>query len=380
MEMWDILDKNGNPTEKRCERTLTMKEGEYHLVVSAWIKRGDGTYLITRRHPEKPYGGCWEIPGGCAVAGENSLEAVLREIREETGLCFGENNGRRLYRYRRECDFCDVWLFEAEFDEKDITLQEGETVDFAFATMDEIYSLMDNSRDLSLDGASVKNVGEGKFIPKIFYPYIEVLFALNQKREYHVPTMDKYNGNMPDWSRVPGVAVDIWLWTLDYTPKTTVQMALVDGGIALRMTCLESNPRAECNEYGMEVWVDSCMECFIGKNYLGDYINVEINSHPNCLIGVGDGRADRKAVDEFGECPKCESHVEEGKWWVQTYLTPELLTSIFGDTPHKGESWYGNFFKVGEYTAHPHYGMWSPIKAKEPDFHRPECFGRIVFE
>ena len=38
----------------------------------------------------------------------------------------------------------------------------------------------------------------------------------------------------------------------------------------------------------------------------------------------------------------------------------------------------GNFYKCGDETEFPHYGMWSEAVSDTPDFHRPECFGRLI--
>jgi hypothetical protein len=39
-----------------------------------------------------------------------------------------------------------------------------------------------------------------------------------------------------------------------------------------------------------------------------------------------------------------------------------------------------NFYKCGDETETPHFGAWSPVQTPQPDFHRPEFFGRLVFE
>lgn len=51
-------------------------------VVAAVIARR-GRYLVGRRPPEKRHGGLWEFPGGKLDPGEDWLEAVRRELREE---------------------------------------------------------------------------------------------------------------------------------------------------------------------------------------------------------------------------------------------------------------------------------------------------------
>jgi len=53
-------------------------------VVAAVIER-DGRYLVGRRPDEKRHGGLWEFPGGKLDPGEDWLDAVRRELREE--LC-----------------------------------------------------------------------------------------------------------------------------------------------------------------------------------------------------------------------------------------------------------------------------------------------------
>ncbi|MEX1113483.1 MAG: NUDIX hydrolase [Patescibacteria group bacterium] len=53
--------------------------------VAGAIIRQDGKYLVLKRNIE-PSKGKWEIPGGFINAGETAEEAVIRELREETGL------------------------------------------------------------------------------------------------------------------------------------------------------------------------------------------------------------------------------------------------------------------------------------------------------
>lgn len=43
-------------------------------------------FLLMRRHIEKPYGDTWALPGGKLEFSETALQAVLREMKEETGL------------------------------------------------------------------------------------------------------------------------------------------------------------------------------------------------------------------------------------------------------------------------------------------------------
>lgn len=57
-------------------------------IVSAMIFSKDGKLFQGKKHPEKGgvYSNCWHIPGGGIKKGEDKIKALIREIREETGI------------------------------------------------------------------------------------------------------------------------------------------------------------------------------------------------------------------------------------------------------------------------------------------------------
>lgn len=137
-ELWDVYDKNRNLTGRTHVRGEDLLPGEYHLVVHVWIKNHRGQFLMTQRSPNKGYPLLWETTGGSAVAGDDSLTAALREVKEETGLALEGGNGRIVYQYSGPDHHVDVWLFEQEFDLADVVLQEGETCDKRLSTEEEV--------------------------------------------------------------------------------------------------------------------------------------------------------------------------------------------------------------------------------------------------
>ena len=54
------------------------------LAVSAAIMRDDQVLIVRRARP--PAQGLYTLPGGAVEAGETLIEAVMREVREETGM------------------------------------------------------------------------------------------------------------------------------------------------------------------------------------------------------------------------------------------------------------------------------------------------------
>lgn len=149
MELWDIYDRNKQKTGRTMKRNdWCLKEGEYHLTVLGVIARPDGKFLITQRVMTKAWApGWWEVSGGAALAGETSKDAVIREVREETGLDVSNCEGGYLFSYQRENPgegdnyFVDIYRFMMDFDESDIHLQEAETSNFKLATPKEIEEL-----------------------------------------------------------------------------------------------------------------------------------------------------------------------------------------------------------------------------------------------
>jgi 8-oxo-dGTP pyrophosphatase MutT (NUDIX family) len=149
MELWDIYDADRNRTGRTMRRNdWILRDGEYHLSVLGVIHRPDGRFLITRRTMDKAWApGWWEVSGGAAKAGEESLDAVLREVREETGLDVSGCEGGLRFTYHRENPgegdnyFVDVYRFELDFDEKDVHIQTEEAADYRIATLDEIKEL-----------------------------------------------------------------------------------------------------------------------------------------------------------------------------------------------------------------------------------------------
>jgi 8-oxo-dGTP pyrophosphatase MutT (NUDIX family) len=166
MEMWDIYDENKKPTGRTMKRNdWHLKEGEYHLTVLGVVAHKDGRFLITKRVMTKAWApGHWEVSGGAVQAGETSNDAVLREVREETGLDVSDWDGGYVFSYKRENPdegdnyFVDIYRFVSDFSEKDIKLQKEETDGYMLATADEIRELGENGIFLHYD--SIKRIFE----------------------------------------------------------------------------------------------------------------------------------------------------------------------------------------------------------------------------
>lgn len=166
MELWDVLDENRVKTGRLAQRGIPLGINEYHLVVHAVIINKKKQFLISKRTPNKSYPNCWEFTGGSVLAGEESLEGVLREVKEELGIQLDSSQGRRITTRRSNENgksmFVDVWLFEKEVDCKDILFQPEETCDAKWVDRKTIEMMMEAD----------------EFVPAKFVFYLPELFQL----------------------------------------------------------------------------------------------------------------------------------------------------------------------------------------------------------
>lgn len=130
-ELWDAYDLEGRPLGFDLVRGEPVPEGVRHLVVEVLSVTTDGRVLVTRRHPNKPWGGCWEYTGGSVLKGETPLAGALRELREETGIAASPEELLPVYvapGWEPAIYHCFLTFFDPA--EQPVRLQEGETVEY----------------------------------------------------------------------------------------------------------------------------------------------------------------------------------------------------------------------------------------------------------
>lgn len=147
-ELWDVYGEDYRKIDGKVAQRGKHDLGahEYHLVVYAWIVSDDGNVIISRRQKGKSFSGTWECTGGCAKAGEDSLSAVLREVKEELGVSLDRSKGELYKRYKRRYPvgakaICDVWLFRQNVSFEEFTLQTDEVSDVKIIPFDELLDM-----------------------------------------------------------------------------------------------------------------------------------------------------------------------------------------------------------------------------------------------
>lgn len=191
----------------------------------------------------------------------------------------------------------------------------------------------------------------------------------------------------PDISKLEFSEVKHHLWSENYPAFYSSRVAVcgvAEQGIVVCFEADEPSPRAVFTERDDPVFNDSCMEFFF-RPFEDDerYINFEINPNGAYLCAIGYGRSDRTFLREISECEPCvKACVSDSGWCAELFVPEQLISDVFGRKYSVAETEYlrANFYKCGDLTPSPHYASLFPVDTPQPDYHRPEFFGKIFFD
>lgn len=139
MEKWDVYDKDRNPLGRTHVRGVPRPEGDFHVIVGIWVVNSLRQVLLTLRCESKKQSPLkWENTGGSVLAGETSLHAAMRELKEETGIVVTEEEFTLLGNYVGENLFIDVYILQKDVALADIVLQPGETIDAKWVSIEQL--------------------------------------------------------------------------------------------------------------------------------------------------------------------------------------------------------------------------------------------------
>src|SRR5687768_17055127 len=87
-ELIDVLTEAGARTGRCKPKADIHRDGEWHRAAHLWIVTTDRRVLLQKRARAKEnWPGFWDVSvAGHVSAGENAIDAAIREAREEIGL------------------------------------------------------------------------------------------------------------------------------------------------------------------------------------------------------------------------------------------------------------------------------------------------------
>ncbi len=163
MELVDVLNARKELTGVTCERN-EVPVGGYRLSIHIWIINDKGELLIQQRSSNrKMFPNMWTNTGGAALAGENSFETVLRELKEELNIEPDIDKLELISSYKRKNDYVDVWVLKENFEISDLIFQEEEVQDAKWVTVDEVDEMIKNEEFIKSSYDFLTKYLNGKF-------------------------------------------------------------------------------------------------------------------------------------------------------------------------------------------------------------------------
>lgn len=153
MELWEVLDEKGNPTGEIMEKydKKVFEKGLYHLGTDVWIINSENKILIQKRSENKRLEpNVWAMTGGSVIVGENSLETIVREAKEELDIDIDSSKLKLVTKFKTGNVWIDTYILKNDYDISKMNFQKEEVSDAKWATWNEIDEL----------------VNEGKFIKR----------------------------------------------------------------------------------------------------------------------------------------------------------------------------------------------------------------------
>ena len=119
-----------------------------------------------------------------------------------------------------------------------------------------------------------------------------------------------------------------------------------------------------------------------------NYINLEVNCCGTLHLAYGPDRHTRRFISLedaslIERTTSIKSPVKfetenDTSWSVEIKLPFKAIENFTGEKVNQ-EKWFANFYRCGG-RQEPQYAVWNDIKVREPDYHRPESFGELIFE
>ena len=148
MELWEVLDGEGNPTGEIMEKydQKVFDRWLYHLGADVWIINSENKILIQKRSPQKRLqSNVWSMTvGGSVMVGENSLQTIVREAKEELNIDINQENLRLIRKFKTGNVWIDTYVLKYNYDISEIRFKEDEVSDAKWATWEEIDDLVKN--------------------------------------------------------------------------------------------------------------------------------------------------------------------------------------------------------------------------------------------
>ena len=237
----------------------------------------------------------------------------------------------------------------------------------------------------------------------VFILLVQICLSCNQKEDVPSYVVKKLSSDISidanwekdTWQSIEPLAIMNFLGDEpSYKPLAEAKILYDDHNVYVIFRVKDRYVRALPRKPNEAVWKDSCVEFFFAPDEAHPlyYFNLEVNCGGVPLMKYTKvPRKDFISMEEedFNNLEIAHSlpetvdpEIQDSITWTVEYRIPVTLLQKYShvSSPASGTVWKANFFKIAEISSNPHYITWAEIKDKEVSFHKPEFFGKLLFE
>lgn len=158
MEYLDIYNEKKEKLNKKVKRGDKILANEHILVSVIFIENSEGKFLIQKTSKEK--GEKYATTGGHVLSGENSKEAIIREVKEELGLDISNEDIIHIGDLLFGIPFGEIYYLKKDLDITKLKLQQEEVEKVEYLSKNEILKLIENDKITKSHGLMFKKLLE----------------------------------------------------------------------------------------------------------------------------------------------------------------------------------------------------------------------------
>ena len=193
------------------------------------------------------------------------------------------------------------------------------------------------------------------------------------------------------FATLPEHAIDCCNWPKEfpYSPKAAFKLFHDGKKLYIKFSVTENDIKAAVTEDQGRTWTDPCVEFFVSPEGNLDYYNFECTCTGKLLLAWHPAEAEKESagkevlesVERIPSLGTESFELREGEHsWSVIEIIPATALFRSGVECFCGKEMTANFYKCGDELPTPHFLSWNPIEWPEPSFHRPEQFGKLIFE